>query len=56
MNTNMIGFRMFSKNICVLVILTKVALALEGLISRCAKLGNTTNLTMNLSAVGLIVR
>ena len=31
MNTNMIGFRWFSKNICVLVLWTKVASALEGL-------------------------
>ena len=31
MNTNMTGFRWFSKNICVLVFWSKVALALEWL-------------------------
>ena len=31
MNTNMTGFRWFSKNICILVLWTKVASALEGL-------------------------
>ena len=31
MNTNMTGFRCFSKNLCTLVLWTKVASALEGL-------------------------
>ena len=31
MNTNMTGFQMDFKNICILVLLTKVASALEGL-------------------------
>ena len=31
MNTNTIGFRLFLKKLCVLVLLTKVASALEGL-------------------------
>ena len=31
MNTNMTGFRWFSKNICVFVLLAKVVSALEGL-------------------------
>ena len=30
MNTNMIGFRWFSKNLCVLVLWMKVASAFEG--------------------------
>ena len=33
MNTNMTGFRCFFKNLCVLVLWMKVALALEGLIA-----------------------
>ena len=32
MNTNMTGFRWFSKNLCILVLWMKVASALEGLI------------------------
>ena len=32
MNTNMIGFRWFSKNLCILVLWMKVASALEGLL------------------------
>ena len=32
MNTNMTGFRWFSENLCILVLWTKVASALEGLI------------------------
>ena len=32
MNTNMTGFRWFSKNLCVLALSTKVATVLEGLI------------------------
>ena len=32
MNTNMTGFRCFSKNICVIVVWTKEVSALEGLI------------------------
>ena len=31
MNTNMTGFRWFSKNLCIFVLWTKVAIALEGL-------------------------
>ena len=31
MNTNMAGFRWFLKNLCILVLWMKVALALEGL-------------------------
>ena len=31
MNTNMTGFRWLSKDLCIIVIWTKVALALEGL-------------------------
>ena len=32
MSTNMTGFRWFSKNLCVLVLWTKVASALEGIL------------------------
>ena len=35
MNTNMTGFRLFSKNLCILVLWAKEASALEGLKDRC---------------------
>ena len=38
MNTNMTGFRWFSKNLCIFVLRTKVALALEGLKTCCFSL------------------
>ena len=38
MNTNMIGFKWFSKKCCILVFWTKVALALEGLTHSCLEI------------------
>ena len=45
MNTNMTGFKWFSKKYCVLVLWIKVASALEGLTD--LHLGSTYRLTKN---------